>query len=33
LFCWGQNSVGQLGVGDSTTRTLPAQVVIPLPGS
>lgn len=33
LFCWGQNSVGQLGVGDSTVRTLPTQVVIPLPGS
>lgn len=33
VFCWGQNSVGQLGVGDSTTRSLPAQVVIPLPGS
>lgn len=33
LFCWGQNTVGQLGVGDSTARSLPTQVVIPLSGS
>ena len=33
LFCWGQNGSGQLGVGDSATRTLPTQVVIPLAGS
>ena len=31
LYCWGQNGSGQLGVGDSTARSLPTQVVIPIP--
>jgi alpha-tubulin suppressor-like RCC1 family protein len=26
LYCWGDNTAGQLGVGDTTARTAPAQV-------
>jgi alpha-tubulin suppressor-like RCC1 family protein len=29
VWCWGQNNAGQLGVGDTTTRTAPAQVPLP----
>jgi alpha-tubulin suppressor-like RCC1 family protein len=29
LYCWGSNGEGQLGVGDSTSRGTPIQVVIP----
>lgn len=31
LYCWGSNGSGQLGVGDSTSRGTPTQVVIPVP--
>ncbi len=32
LYCWGLNSAGQLGVGDTTTRTVPTKVGGPLSG-
>ncbi len=29
LYCWGANGSGQLGLGDTTTRTSPTQVTVP----
>lgn len=33
VACWGSNSFGQVGVGDTTQRTSPVAVTLPAPGT